>query len=266
VIFTDSHCHLNLNQFNNDLDAVLERAHASGVQRILVPGIDLETCRLAVHLAETHPGVYAAVGIHPNSGSECQPEVLSEIETMASHPRVAAIGEIGLDNHWKDTDPQLQREILLAQLELAARVKKPVVLHSREALDDLWPILQNWTDELVHSDSTLAGRAGVLHSYEGDTSTAENARQLGFFISIAGPVTYQNAAEKHSLASQHPLENLLIETDAPYLTPHPYRGQRNEPAHVALVAQAIAKIRNIPLEQVADATTRNADKLFNWSF
>ena len=266
MILTDSHCHLNLNQFNNDLDAVLERALANDVQRILVPGIDLDTCQLAVNLAETHPAVYAAVGIHPNAGSEWQPETLSEIETLAKHPRVAAIGEIGLDNHWKDTQPELQREILLAQLAMAARVNKPVVVHSREALDDLWPILQTWTDELVRSQSPLAGRAGVLHSYEGDLSMAEQARQMGFFISLAGPVTYQNAAEKHALASQHPLENLLIETDAPYLTPHPYRGQRNEPANVSLVAQAIAKFRNITLEQVADATTRNADKLFNWSY
>lgn len=266
MIFTDSHCHLNLNQFNNDLDAVLDRARTNGVQRILVPGIDLETCRLAVQLAESYPGVYAAVGIHPNAGSEWQPETLKEIETLANHPRVAAIGEIGLDNHWKDTNPGLQREILLAQLELAARVNKPVILHSREALVDLLPILGNWTNELIRIDSPLAGRAGVLHSFEGDVLTAEKARLTGFFISLAGPVTFQNAAEKHELASQHPLENLLIETDSPYLTPHPHRGQRNEPANLALVAQAIAKIRNIPLEHVADRTTRNADKLFNWSF
>ncbi len=119
---------------------------------------------------------------------------------------------------------------------------------------------------MIKSHSQLAGRAGVLHSYEGDLAEAEQARQAGFFISLAGPVTYQNAADKHALASQHPLENLLIETDAPYLTPHPHRGQRNEPSNVLLVAQAIAKIRNITLEQVAEATTRNADKLFNWSF
>lgn len=266
MIFTDSHCHLNLNQFNSDLDAVIDRAKASGIQRILVPGIDLETCRFAVHLAEAYACVYAAVGIHPNAGSEWQPETLSEIETLASNPRVAAIGEIGLDNHWKDTDPGLQREILVAQLDLAARLNKPVVLHSREALDELLPILENWTYGLTASGSPLAGRAGVLHSYEGDAATAEKARRIGFYISLAGPVTFQNAAEKHQLASQHPLENLLIETDSPYLTPHPYRGQRNEPANVVLVAQAVAKIRNIDLEQVADATTRNANNLFNWSF
>ncbi len=266
MILTDSHCHLNLNQFNNDLDAVLERARANGVQRILVPAVDLETCRLAVQLAESHPEVFAAVGIHPNAGSEWQLDTLKEIENLANHPRVAAIGEIGLDNHWKDTDPGLQREILLAQLELAARVNKPVVLHSREALDDLWPILQNWTDELIRTGSPLAGQAGVLHSYEGDVLMAEKARLMGFFISLAGPVTFQNAAEKHVLASQHPLENLMIETDAPYLTPHPHRGQRNEPANVTLVAQAIAKIRNISLEEVAEVTTRNAAKLFHWSY
>ncbi len=244
----------------------MKRAQANGVEHILVPGIDLETCRLAVHLAETYPQLYAAVGIHPNAGNEWLPETIAEVESLAKNPRVAAIGEIGLDNHWKDTDPQVQREILLAQLELAARLKKPVVLHSREALGDLWPILMTWTNDLIYSQSPLVGRAGVLHSYEGDLAGAEQARQAGFFISLAGPVTYQNAADKHALASQHPLENLLIETDSPYLTPHPHRGQRNEPSNVLLVAQAIANIRNIPLEQVAEATTRNADKLFNWSF
>jgi TatD DNase family protein len=266
VVLTDSHCHLNLNQFNNDLDKVLERAQTNGVQHILVPGIDLETCRLAVHLAETYPQVYAAVGIHPNVGNEWRPETIAEIEALAKHPRVAAIGEIGLDNHWKETDPQLQQEILRAQLDLAARVNKPVVLHSRDALDDLWPILMTWIEDLVSSHSSLVGRAGVLHSYEGNLDTAGKAHQAGFFISLAGPVTYQNAAEKHALASHHPLDNLLIETDSPYLTPHPHRGQRNEPSNVLLVAQAIAKIRNIPLENVAEATTRNADKLFNWSY
>jgi len=265
VFLTDSHCHLNLNQFNNDLEAVLDRARKAGIVRILVPGIDLETSRKAVDLAERYPEVYAAVGMHPNIGSDWQPEDMKELEDLASHPKVAAIGEIGLDNHWKDTDPGLQKEILLTQLELAARVKKPVVLHSRDALDDLLPLLLRWSEDLRKADSPLIGKAGVLHSYEGDLTIADQACRIGFFISIAGPVTFQNATDKHLLAREHPLENILIETDAPYLTPHPHRGTRNEPAYVSLVAQAISSIRRLEIELIADVTTRNASNLFNWS-
>ena len=265
MFLTDTHCHLNLNQFNNDLEEVLDRARSAGIGRILVPGIDLETSRKAVELADRYPEVFAAVGIHPNIGGDWHPGVLKALKDLAAHPKVVAIGEIGLDNHWKDTDPLLQQEILLAQLDLAAQVEKPAVLHSREALNDLLPTLNNWSEELRKANSPLTGRAGVLHSYEGELIQAEQARRAGFFISIAGPLTYKNAADKHLLAREHPIENLLIETDAPYLTPHPHRGTRNEPAFVALIAQALSDHRQMEIEQVIEVTTRNASNLFNWS-
>lgn len=265
MFLTDTHCHLNLNQFNNDLEEVLDRAREAGIGRILVPGIDLETSRKAVDLADRYPEVFAAVGIHPNIGSDWQPDTLKLLEGLAAHPKVAAIGEIGLDNHWKDTDPKLQQAILLAQLDLAAQVEKPAVLHSREALADLLPLLNNWSEKLRGANSSLVGRAGVLHSYEGELIQAEQARRAGFFISIAGPLTYKNATDKHLLAREHLIENLLIETDAPYLTPHPHRGTRNEPAFVALVAQALSDHRQMKIEQVIEITSRNASHLFNWS-
>jgi len=159
VFLTDTHCHLNLNQFNNDLEEVLERARVAEIGRILVPGIDLESSRKAVELADRYPEVYAAVGIHPNVGSDWQPGAMKALEDLAAHPKVVAIGEIGLDNHWKDTDPKLQREILLAQLDLAAQVEKPAVLHSREALADLLPLLNNWSEKLREANSSLVGRA-----------------------------------------------------------------------------------------------------------
>lgn len=265
MFLTDTHCHLNLNQFNNDLEEVLERARVAEIGRILVPGIDLESSRKAVELADRYPEVYAAVGIHPNAGSDWQPGAMKALEDLAAHPKVVAIGEIGLDNHWKDTDPKLQREILLAQLDLAAQVEKPAVLHSREALADLLPLLNNWSEKLREANSSLVGRAGVLHSYEGDLATAQQARRAGFFISIAGPLTYKNAVDKHLLAREHPIENLLIETDSPYLTPHPHRGTRNEPAFVARIAQALSDHRQMEIEQVIEVTSRNASNLFNWS-
>lgn len=266
MLLTDTHCHLNLNQFNSDLEVVLDRARQAGVTRLLVPGIDVKTSKKAIALAENHSDVYAAVGIHPNIGIEWNPADIAAIEKLAAHPKVAALGEIGLDNHWKETDPALQVQILLAQLDIARRVNKPVVLHSREALVSLWPILQRWSAELSAVHSTLEGRLGVLHSYEGDLDLAEKARTFGFFISLAGPVTYPNASEKHALAVHHPLENLLIETDSPYLSPQTHRGQRNEPANVVLVAAKIAEVRKMDVAKVAEMTSMNAAKLFNWSY
>jgi len=265
VLLADTHCHLNLNQFNNDLEAVIIRARSAGVNHLLVPGIDLQSSRKAVEMAETWPEVYAAVGIHPNIGSHWNPESLRAIGEMATHPRVVAIGEIGLDNHWKDTNPELQREILSAQLEIAAVVNKPVILHSRDAMDSLWLILDQWSRQIGASHSGLNGRLGVLHSYEGSLDLADKAREVGFYISLAGPVTFPNAHEKHLLATEHPMGNLLLETDSPYLTPQPHRGQRNEPAYVELVAEKVASLRNLSVELVAEITSQNAANLFLWS-
>jgi TatD DNase family protein len=253
---------LNLNQFNNDLDQVVERARQAGIYRILVPGIDVETSHKAIELAERYSEIYAAVGIHPNIGSGWQPGAISEIEKLAVHPKVVAIGEIGLDHHWKDTDPELQRQILSSQLDLAERIRKPVILHSRDALFELLPILLDWSGQLAESDSPLAAHPGVLHSFEGSLEQAAIARKAGFYISIAGPVTFPNAAEKHELAKQHPLDNLLIETDAPYLSPQLHRGQRNEPSYVSQVADKIGVLRNLPYEEIVEATSRNASNLF----
>lgn len=265
MFLTDTHCHLNLNQFDNDLEAVLQRSFDAGVRKILVPGIDLDSSRKALHLAEQFPQVFAAVGIHPNTPDAWNAGTIRELEELARHPRVAAIGEIGLDNHWDDTKPDYQIKILREQLELAADVQKPVVLHSRDAIHELLPIVLEWSASLKTAGSPLAGRAGVMHAFEGNTDNAGNAAQAGFFIGLAGPITFANARDKHQLAKELPLVNILIETDAPFLTPHPYRGQRNEPANVAIVARTLADLKQLDQEQIAEATTTNADQLFLWS-
>lgn len=263
-VFADTHCHLNLNLFQSDLNEVLERALQQGVERILIPGIDLETSRRAVQLSEANDHLYAAVGVHPNDAVSWQKGTLAELKELTSSPRVVAIGEIGLD-YFRDFAPaDLQKEILLAQLTLAAETRKPVIIHSRRSLVDLWQILTTWHKTLLDHNSTLAQRPGVLHAYEGDLETARQAIQLGFQIGIGGPVTFKNAKERQTVAASLPLQNILLETDAPFLAPHPFRGLRNEPGYVVWVAEKIAVLHSRPLAEIAAVTTNNADRFFGW--
>lgn len=262
---TDTHCHLNLNQFDTDLKEVILRAKEIGVDRILVPGIDLETSRKAVYLADQFTQVYAAVGIHPNTVDGWPDDCLTQLKTLAEHPKVVAIGEIGLDNHWDDTNQEYQERILREQLALASDLQKPVLVHSRDALEVLFPILDEWVTSLAVANSPLLNRAGVLHAFEGNLDQAARAIQAGFFIGLAGPITFRNAPDKHRLAREVPLEKILIETDSPYLTPHPFRGRRNEPAYVREVAKALSDFQKMDLEIILETTTRNAETLFYWS-
>lgn len=263
-LLTDTHCHLNLNIFQEDLTAVLERAREHGLGRILVPGIDLDTSRAALALAERHDLIYAAVGIHPHDASGWAEPALAALREMARHPKVAAIGEIGLD-YYRDRSPRpLQAAAFRAQLALAAELELPVVVHNRDALADLWPEIESWQAQLRASGSPLADRPGVLHSFDGDLETGLRAAGIGFFFGISGPLTFKNAPLRHETAAGLPLDRLLLETDAPYLTPHPYRGRRNEPAYVALVAEKLAALHRMPLESVLQTTWNNAEKLFHW--
>lgn len=262
---TDTHCHLNLNTFQGHLDPILERAWERGVGRILVPGIDVETSRAAVSLAERHANLYAAVGVHPGDASTWQNDTLDDLRELAHHPKVAAIGEIGLD-YYRDRSPRpLQREVFQAQLTLAAELNLPVVIHSRDAIDDVWNDLSAWQAGLARMESALAGQPGVLHSYDGALEAAQQAVENGFYIGISGPVTYKNARERQRIVSALPLEHLLMETDAPFLTPHPFRGRwPNEPAYVAFVIEKVAELHELPLETVIQTTWNNAAQLFNW--
>lgn len=262
--YTDTHCHLNLNLFQSDLSEVLERAHQNGIERILVPGIDLETSRRAIQLCETYPNLYAAVGVHPNDCLTWQKESLGELRSLTKSQHVVAIGEIGLD-YYRDFSPAVfQKEIFLAQLALAEEVQKPVIIHLRNSLPNLWQILLSWHQSLIDHHSPLASHPGVLHSYSGDLETALQAIERGFMIGISGPITFKNGREMQFLVSRLPLQNILIETDAPYLTPHPFRGQRNEPGYVALVAEKIALLLNRPVFEIGEITTTNAKRTFGW--
>jgi TatD DNase family protein len=287
-MLTDTHCHLDSNKFDDDRDAVIQRAIAAGVTRILIPGLELESSLAAIKLADSHPNLYAAIGFHPtdlDKWSNSSIEKLRELILPHLNPspagrgtqgerKIVAIGEIGLDYYWiKESDKRAQqRDVLKQQLKLAQETNKPAVIHMREENDawfgqaslDLLEILGKWHDELRAEIHPLAEKPGVLHSYNGNLQTAQRAIELNFYIGITGPVTYKNAEEKRRIIRQLPLERLLIETDSPFLTPVPQRGKRNEPAFVAYIADKIAEIHMTTREQVAEITTVNATRLFGW--
>ncbi len=263
-MLTDTHCHLDFEQFDEDREEVIARALYAGLVRILNPAVDLPTSRRALALAEKYEFVYAAVGMHPNSALEWTDETTDALREMAAHPKVVAIGEIGLDYYWDDAPHDVQVYVFRAQLELAAELGLPVIIHNREAGMDILPMLTDWQAQLAAAGRPLAKHPGVLHSFSGTEAQAHQAIAANFYLGVTGPVTFKNAVDLQSLISNLPLTQLLIETDAPYLTPHPFRGKRNEPARVALVAGKIAELRSLPLDEVARVTGENAARLFGW--
>jgi TatD DNase family protein len=273
-MLTDTHCHLDFNKFDEDRESVIRRALEAGVTRILIPALDHVSSLSAIRLAESHPQIYAAVGFHPTDLDKFSEKAFDEIKNLANHPKALAIGEIGIDYYWvKEREERaFQLEALRRQLSFAGSVNKPVVIHMREENDawlgqaslDLLRILTEWHRELQDQNHPLLERPGVLHSFNGNLETAQKALALNFYIGVTGPVTYKNAEEKRNIIKQLPLTKLLIETDAPFLTPVPHRGKRNEPAFVSYIADKIAEIHRITREQVADTTARNAAHLFGW--
>jgi len=273
-MLTDTHCHLDLNKFDEDRESVIERATETGLERMLIPGLDLESSQSAIGLAEVYPHIYAAVGFHPTDLDKFSEKAFDKIQALATHPRVVAVGEIGIDYYWvKERQARaFQIEALKRQLTFAESVSKPVIIHMREEEDawfgqasiDLLETLTEWHEKLQAQGHILAGKPGVLHSFNGNLETARKVMALNFYIGVTGPVTYKNAEEKRQIIRQLPLERLLIETDAPFLTPVPHRGKRNEPAFVAYIADKIAEIHMTTREQVAEITTTNAARLFGW--
>jgi TatD DNase family protein len=258
----DTHCHLDLSAFDADLTDVLNRAAGNGVEHILIPGIDLDSSRKAVQLAEKHPGVYAAVGVHPHRAASWNESTAQQLRALIQSSFVCAIGEIGLD-FYRNLSPQdVQRRVFRAQLSLAAEAGLPVVVHCREALTEILDDLLPWAEQLPRD---LKTRAGVLHAYSGDLESASEACSRGFYIGIGGPLTYRKAQDRRDITAQIPTDRLLLETDAPYLTPHPYRHQRNEPAYVRLVAQELSKLFGMEEAAIAEITSQNAATLFGWN-
>jgi TatD DNase family protein len=252
-MYIDSHCHLDDKRFADDLDAVLDRAAAAGVDRILSigtgdgpPGIDC-----AVKIADKYPQVYASIGVHPHDASKASPQTFDELRTLAKHAKVLALGEIGLDYHYDFSPREVQREVFIEQLRLATELKLPIIIHTREAWDDTMAVLrENWKAE------------GVMHCFSGDAAQAKEALDLGFRLSFGGVVTFKSAENIREAARITPDDRLLIETDAPYLAPVPYRGKRNESAFMIETSKKLAEIRGTTVEAIAELTTKNFERCF----
>lgn len=247
----DSHCHLDFHDFDRDRDEVFQRASEAGVGKIINPGSDFASCQRAVDLAERYSEVFAAVGIHPHDAQQITKESLAELRVMLNNPKTVAIGEIGLDYFKMHNEKTLQKEAFIRQLELAKEFDKPLIIHAREANADILEILDKYSFR------------GVFHCFGSDWNFAQQVLARGFLIGITGIVTYPNAKNIQEVARNVPLEKLLIETDAPFLAPQKYRGQRNEPAFVTEVAQKIAELKGVPIAKIVAATTRNAENLFS---
>ncbi|MBE3552173.1 MAG: TatD family hydrolase [Kyrpidia tusciae] len=249
----DTHSHLNDEAFSGDLAEIVERAEQAGVEAVVVPGYDLPSSERALELAHRFDILYAAVGIHPHDASSADEAAMEKLRLLAKEDRVVAIGEIGLDYHYDHSPRDVQREVFERHIALARELNLPVIVHDREAHADTLEILKR-------AGASEVG--GVMHCFSGSLAMAQECLHLGFYLSFGGPVTFKNARRPKEVAAQVPEERLLIETDAPYLTPEPHRGKRNEPAYVALVAEALAKIRETEPEQLALATRANARRLF----
>ncbi|WP_273125218.1 TatD family hydrolase [Bacillus weihaiensis] len=249
----DTHAHLNAIQYNEDLQEVINRAIAEKVTRIVVVGFDRETITRAMELTEEYDMIYAAVGWHPVDAIDMTDDDLKWIKELASHPKVVAIGEMGLDYYWDKSPKEIQKEVFRKQIQLAKEVKLPIIIHNRDATEDVVAILK---------DEGASEVGGIMHCFTGSIEVAKQCMDMNFYLSFGGPVTFKNAKKPKEVAKEIPLDRLLIETDCPYLTPHPYRGKRNEPSYVKYVAEQIAELRGMSFEEIAKKTSDNANKVF----
>ncbi|MDQ0209174.1 TatD family hydrolase [Alkalicoccobacillus murimartini] len=249
----DTHVHLNAEQFNDDVEEVIARAKDAGVERMVVVGFDEKTINRALELVEAYEFLYAAVGWHPVDAIDMTDKHLEWLEELSAHPKVVALGEMGLDYHWDKSPKDIQKEVFIKQIHLAKKVNLPIIIHNREADQDIVDILEAEGAKDV---------GGIMHCFGGSVEIADRCLAMNFYISLGGPVTFKNAKRPKEVAKHVPIEKLLIETDCPYLAPHPNRGKRNEPGYVKLVAEEIADLRGISYEELAQHTTRNANELF----
>lgn len=256
-MYFDSHAHLEDKQFDKDREQLIIKAKEEEVELIVDPGSDLSSSKAALVLAEKYDFIYSAVGIHPEEARDITEDTYQELEQLAKNSRVVAIGEIGLDYHYEDNPSrEVQKEVFQRQIQMASKLNLPIIVHNREAHGDTYGILEKYFDK---------ESGGVMHSYSGSVEMAKKFIALGLYLSISGPVTFKNAKKNVEVVREIPLEYLLIETDSPYLTPVPFRGKKNHPAMVQYVAQKIAEIKNISVEEVAEKTKENAKRLFSIS-
>lgn len=248
----DSHCHIDFEAFEKNRDEVIADATKAGVHTLINIGADLLSSQRSAELAKTHDNIFAAVGVHPHDARSADQACLDQIRNLASGARVVAIGEIGLD-YYRDLSPRdVQRQAFDQQLQLAVELKLPIVIHTREAFEETFEIVKQYAFDLP---------GGVFHCFPGNPSEAERVIELGFVLGIGGVVTYKNSSMA-TVAAQVPLDKIILETDAPYLTPVPHRGKTNYPAYVRLVCDKVAELRGIPAAEVEKITDRTVQKLF----
>ena len=253
-VFVDTHCHLNLGDSFDDVEKVIARALDAGVTRMVVVGIDLETSTEAIRLADRHPEVFATAGIHPNDCSKAPDNWEQEILQMLSHDRVVGVGETGLDYYWDESPPDLQQRFFKDHLDMALASGKPAIIHNRDANEDIRDlILEHWNTR------------GVFHCWPGPWDIARPLLEKGYHISFTGTVTFKNNHEVMDVATRMPLDRLMLETDSPFLTPVPHRGKKpNEPRYIPHIAEQIARLRDLSIEELATATTANAERFFRF--
>jgi len=253
-MFFDSHAHYDDERFDEDRDTLLEGMPQKGVSYIINAASDIPSSQECIRLANKYPFIFAAVGVHPHEVSQLTEESITAIEALAKEEKVVAIGEIGLDYYYDYSQRELQKHWFRKQLQLAKRIKLPVIIHDRDAHGDCMQIVK---------EEDISQIGGVFHCYSGSWEMARQLLDMGVYISVAGPVTFNNNVKTVEVVQKAPLDKLLIETDSPYLTPVPHRGKRNDSAYVRYVAEKIAQIKNISVEQVAKQTLDNAKRLFN---
>ena len=249
-MYFNTHTHLNSDELYNKRDVFIQHALNNNVMNLVVAGYDIESSYKAVQIANEYPFIYATVGVSPNDCLDTTDEDLKVIEELLQNPRVVALGEIGLDYYWEDVPHDKQKDVFIKQIEIAKRYNKPIVIHARDAYEDTYQILKQ------------AQHYGIMHCYSGSVEMAKRYIEIGFEISLAGPVTFKNAKVPKAVATEIGIDHLMIETDCPYLTHHPFRGKLNEPANVVYIAQEVAKLKNMEIEDVARITTFNAKKVF----
>ena len=273
----DTHCHLNLSHFDDDREEVIKRAIEVGVEKMVIPAIDVESSKSIVSFVQNKNELLCAVGLHPNDSnrwdefSRQQLDQLIEQDQLDKH-KIVAIGEIGLDQYWNDAPHNIQESVLSKQLELATKWQLPLILHMREhgdatcgsCADTLVSMVAEWVEVQKIAGSSLVDRPGVFHSFSGDKKTLQKILDLNFFVGVSGPVTYKNSDFKREVVKSIPLEKLLIETDSPFLSPVPNRGKRNEPANVQFIVEKISELFDKNPEMIASITYQNAQRLFSW--
>jgi len=250
-MYFDTHAHYDNPRYKEDRDALLQSLPEHGIELVLVPGYDMPSSRKAIEFAETYPYIYAAVGFHPHDSSKRKPGDLEKLETLTQNPRVKAVGEIGLDYHYDYSPRDVQMECFRLHMELARKVKLPVIVHQREAAEDTLAVLRDYRDV-----------PGVVHCFSGSVEVAREILNMGWYISFTGVITYSNARKSHEVIRYAPRDRIMLETDAPYMAPVPYRGKRNSSLYMPEITESLAEIWEVSLEEAARITTENGKRFF----